>query len=843
VSPATGRPPFWTLPETDLLAELGTSAGGLSGAEASLRLNQWGPNELAPPRRGEGLREIARYLANPLVLILLLASGLSAFLGQLTSSIVIALMLVLSVALNFTQVYRSQNAARNLRQRVAQTATVQRDGALQDLPAREVVPGDIIHLAAGDLVPADARLLAAKDLFLNEAALTGESLPREKHPATAPPAAAEAAAATTAVFRGTSVVSGIGAAAVVRTGVTTELGQVAAHLSARPPETEFERGTRRFGFLILQVVIFLVLFVFLVNALLRRDRLESFLFAVALAVGLTPELLPMIVSVTLSSGAVRMARRKVIVKRLAAIENFGSMDILCSDKTGTLTIGVVTVATHVNMRGEDDATVIRLAALNSAHQTGLRSPMDEAILRHEHPAVEHSRRVDEIPFDFARRRVSVVVDDGERRVLITKGAPEGVLGQCTAVELDGAPTPFDGALRNAADRLFQDLSHEGYRVLAVAYRPVEPRAAYTVADERDLTLVGFAAFLDPPREDVAETLAALGRDGVDVKILTGDNELVARRICGQVGLAVDGIVLGADVDRMSDPALAAVAERTTLFARVSPGQKNRIIQALRARGHVVGCLGDGINDAPALHSADVGISVANAVDVAKDAADIILLEKHLGVLHDGVLEGRRSFGNIMKYVLMGTSSNFGNMVSMAAASLFLPFLPMLPLQILLNNFLYDLSQVAIPSDRVDPAYTIKPRRWNVAFIRRYMLALGPISSGFDLLTFLVMLRIFHAGETLFRTGWFMESLATQTLVIFVIRTAERPWASRPSPALAWSVGTSVGIGLLLPFTPLAPWLGFVPPPPLFLATLLGMVIAYLALVELLKRRLDGRSVG
>ncbi len=826
--------PFWTLPVAQILKEVGGSDVGLSSAEAAARLRRWGPNELAPPRRFEAVREIVRYLANPLVLILLLASGVSAVFGQLVSSAVIALIVVLSIALNFTQAYRSQRAAQRLRERVGQTATVLRDGVPRELPAREVVPGDTIHLAAGDLVPADARLLAAKDLFLNEAALTGESLPTEKHaPAEAVPGNS-LGDALTAVFRGTSVVSGLGVALVVHTGTSTEFGHVAAQLSARPPDTEFERGTRRFGFLILEVVIFLVLFVFLVNALFRRDPLQSFLFAVALAVGLTPELLPMIVSVTLATGAVRMARKKVIVKRLAAIENFGSMDILCSDKTGTLTLGEITVEQHVNLRGSDDEAVIRLAALNSTYQTGLRSPMDEAILRHEHPDVGRYKRVDEIPFDFERRRVSVVVEDDDQRLLVTKGAPESVLLACAKVDLDGAARPFDATLRAEADHLFRTLSADGYRVLAVAYRSVDRQASYGVHDERELTFAGFAAFLDPPREGVIETIAALRADGVEVKIVTGDNELVTQRICAQVGLASGAIVLGEEIDRMSDPALTAIAERTAVFARVSPMQKNRIVQALRSRGHVVGCVGDGINDAPALRSADVGISVQNAVDVAKDAADIILLEKGLQVLHDGVLEGRRSFGNIMKYVLMGTSSNFGNMLSMAAASVFLPFLPMLPLQILLNNFLYDLSQIAIPSDRVDGTYLVKPKRWNVALIRRYMLTIGPISSLFDFVTFLVMLRVFHAGEDLFHTGWFVESLATQTLVIFVIRTAGRPWASPPGRALAWGVSGCVGVGVLLPFTPIAPWLGFTPLPPLFFGFLIVMIVAYLGLVEVVK---------
>ena len=838
LAPRGSAPPaeaFWTWSLEETLRRAEATERGLSAREAARRLDTEGPNELAPPARFTALREILHYLANPLVLILLVASAVSAALGQSASAAIIALMLILSVALNFTQAYRSQQAAARLRRQVGQTATAVRDGAAREVPAREIVPGDVIQLRAGDLVPADARLLSVKDLFVNEAALTGESLPREKHADPAPGTTTAVEGATGAIFRGTSVVSGLGAAVVVRTGSGTEFGRVAAVLAARPPETEFERGTRRFGFMILQIVTFLVLFAFLVNALARRDLLESFLFSVALAVGLTPELLPMIVSVTLASGAVRMARQKVIVKQLAAIENFGSMDILLSDKTGTLTAGQIAIDRHVNIAGESDETVIRLAALNSGYQTGLRSPMDEAILSHEHPAVARYARVDEIPFDWERRRLSVVVDEGARRLLITKGAPESVLPLATRVEVDGATAPLDGAARGRAEALFRALSQEGYRLLAVAYREVAPRASYGVEDERELIFVGYAAFLDPPHEGVRETLAALRADGIEVKIVTGDNELVTGKICAEVGLDGGEVLLGAEIERMSDPALAAAAERTAVFARVSPIQKNRIVRALRAHGHVVGVLGDGINDAPALRSADVGISVENAVDVAKETADIILLEKRLSVLHDGVVEGRRSFGNIMKYVLMGTSSNFGNMLSMAAASLVLPFLPMLPLQILLNNFLYDLSQVAIPSDRVDAMYMRKPRRWNIDFVRRYMLFFGPLSSLYDFLTFGVMLGLFHADHALFRTGWFVESLATQTLVIFVIRTAGAPWRSRPSAALAWGVGGSALVGALLPYSPLAGLLGFVPLPPLFFGVLLLMIASYLGIVEVAKR--------
>jgi len=826
---------FWSRPLGALLADLDSAPDGLSAAEAVARLTRFGPNEPAPPRRFEPVREIAAYLVNPLVLILLCASAVSAMFGQFVSSVIVAAMLLLSIALNFSQTYQSQRAARRLREWVGQRATVVREGRPCERPAREVVPGDVVRLAAGDLVAGDGRLLSSRDLFLNEAALTGESLPRERHADRVGAPGSTMAEAPNVVLQGTSVVSGLGDALIVRTGRQTELGQVASKLVGRQPETEFERGTRQFGMLILKVILLLVCFVFLVNALLHRDPLESFLFAVALAVGLTPELLPMIVSVTLASSAVRMARKKVIVKRLAAIENFGSMDILCSDKTGTLTVGEIKLALHVDPRGEEDEGVVRMSALNSALQTGLRSPMDEAILRHQPADLTRYQLRDEIPFDFQRRRVSVVVEDGAERLLIAKGAPESVLGVCSAMEVSGKITPLSGDALAAAEELFRRLSSDGYRVLAVACRPVDPKAHYGVADEGELRLLGFAAFLDPPRDGVVDILAALKADGVEVKIITGDNELVTQHICRKVGLAADRILLGEDVERMSDPALAKVAEGTQVFARVSPMQKNRIILALRSRGHVLGCLSDGINDAPALRSADVGISVDTAVDVARDAADIILLEKRLDVLHDGVLEGRRSFGNIMKYVLMGTSSNFGNMLSMAGASLFLSFLPMLPLQILLNNFLYDLCQVPIPSDRVDETYTVKPKRWNVGFIRRFMLLIGPLSSIYDFLTFWIMLGIFHADERLFRTGWFVESLATQTLVIFVIRTAGPFWESRPSAGLAWGVCACVAVGTLLPFTPVAPWLGFTPLPPLFFAILVLMILTYLGLVEGAKR--------
>ena len=840
VSEGTGSgsdipPPFWDRPLEDLYRAVGGARTGLSGVEAERRLRAYGPNELV--HRGAGaVVEILLFFTNPLVLILLVAALVSAGVGEYLNAGLIALMVLISVALNFLQAYRSRQAADRLRQSVITTATVCRDGRWAAVPQREVVPGDLVRLAAGDLVPADARLIDAHDLFVNEAALTGESLPAEKN-ATPAPGPHGLADADGAVFLGTSVISGTAEALVIQTGRATEIGHIAQHLTARPPATEFERGTRGFGLLIMRTVVFLVLFVFLVTAVLRHEPLlDSLLFAIALAVGLTPEFLPMIMSVTLARGAVSMARRKVIVKRLAAIENFGSMDVLCSDKTGTLTQGCITLERYLDAWGAEQERVLLFAALNGAFETGIKSPLDDAIVGHVHPDIAEYRKCDEIPFDFTRRRSSIVVATAAERLLVAKGAPEGVLPLCTHAERDGQPILLDDEGRAIAAATFHQLSASGYRVLAIAYRQIQEHPSYTVADECDLVLAGFAAFLDPPRESAAATLAALKGDGVSVKIMTGDNELVTAAICRQVGLEQAAIVLGADLDRSSDEALGALAEATTVFARVSPEQKNRVMRALQRRGHVVGFLGDGINDAPSLHNADVGISVAGAVDVAKAAADIILLEHSLDVLHQGVLEGRKSFGNIMKYIMMGTSSNFGNMFSMAGAALVLPFLPMLPLQILLNNFLYDLSQLTIPGDRVDETYLQNPKRWNIGFIQRFMVIVGPVSSLYDFLTFGAMLWLFHASQDLFRTGWFVESLATQTLVILVIRTAGAPWRSRPSRALLGSVLACVALAIAIPFTPLAAVLGFVAPPIGFFAFLLGVVVTYLALVEGIKRR-------
>ncbi len=834
------------------LATSETSPSGLTQGEAKRRLAQFGPNEPAPVRRTVPLFQLLILLANPLAIILLVASGISAALGEVINASIIVTMVLFSVALNFIQTYRSQKAVDSIRKEVAPTASVLRDSKWIEIPRREIVPGDVIKLAAGDLVPADAELRQTRDLHVQQAALTGESLPVEKTASS--DHSSDSEKDLHRVFLGTSVVSGTATAVVTATGKNTVFGDIATRLAKRAPETEFERGTRRFGFLIMRTTILLVLFVILISILLQRPFLESLLFAVALAVGLTPEFLPMITTVTLGRGAVHMARKNVIVKHLEAMQNFGSIDVLCSDKTGTLTSGEMSLEQHLDPFGAPCERVFLLAFLNSLHETGITNPLDEAIkerhrsdpldtavLKHDHPDIHDYQKVDEIPFDFERRRVSIVVKHNDEVLLITKGAPESVLAACTSYEVDNQQHPLDDSLARI-ENTYRDLCAKGYRSLAVAYAKVPAKDVYTANDETGLVLAGFLTFSDPPLPTAKATLDALRQDGIQVKILTGDNELVTQHICSQVELDSGRIVLGTELDKISDPALAHIVEQTSVFARVSPAQKNRIILALKNRSHVVGYLGDGINDAPSLHAADVGISVSSAVDVAKDAAEIILLERGLDVLHAGIIEGRKSFGNVMKYLLMGTSSNFGNMFSMAAAVVFLPFLPMLPTQILLNNFLYDLAQVTIPTDAVDETFIRKPQRWNIKLIRDFMIYIGPLSSIYDFLTFFVLLKVFLASEQFFHTGWFVESLATQTLVIFVIRTARNPLRSRPSFALTITTIAIVLFGTLLPYTRLGSVMGFTPLPLTFLLFIALATATYLLLVELVKQRLMRRLV-
>ncbi len=811
---------------------------GLSSAEAAQRLAEHGPNDPAPRRKRSGAIQLLLLFLNPLVLILLVAAGASAMLGQIADASIIVTMVLLGVAINFVQTYRSQKAAERLREQVTLTATVLRDGAWNEIRRREVVPGDVIRLSAGDLVPADSRLLQSRDLYVQQAALTGESMPTEKETGPTEPEEDASPESRGRVFLGTSVTSGTAIAEVIATGTDTEFGEIAERLSMRPPETEFERGIRQFGLLIMRAVMFLVLFIMLMSVALKHDAFESLLFAVALAVGLTPEFLPMITSVTLAKGAVKMAREKVIVKQLAAIQNFGSINVLCSDKTGTITTGNMVLDRAMDPLGRPSDRPYELAWLNSHFETGIRSPLDSAILKRDSPALQGHEKRDEIPFDFERRRLSIVVDSpGGDRLLITKGAPEGILKLLSSYEAEGQIRPVDETVLDRCHTTYTGLSSQGMRMLAVAYRKIDARAAYTAADESDLTLAGYLTFADPPVPDAAEVLTEMKRDGVQVKIVTGDGDLVTRHVCDLVGLDGGEILMGDEIAQMTDTALEYAAENANVFARVSPAQKTRILLTLKRRGHVVGFMGDGINDAPSLHAADVGISVSTAVDVARDAADIILVEPGLRVLHKGIIEGRKAFGNVTKYLLMGTSSNFGNMFSMAGASLFLPFLPMLPTQILLNNFLYDLAQVTIPTDNVDDEYIRGPQRWDIRLIRNFMIFIGPISSIYDFLTFYVLLHYFKATQPLFHTGWFVESLATQTLVLFVIRTMRAPWKSRPSASLTVTTLGIVAVGLILPYSPLAAPLGFTPLPGSYFAFLAAATATYLFLVEIAKRKL------
>jgi len=827
---------FWDRTLQELLQLLQTTPTGLTNDEAGRRLRLYGPNSLVRESRFAVLFSFFGFFANPLVIILVIASGISLALGEHVGGLIIITIVLFSVLLNFLMEFQARHAVEEIQKQIATTAAVMRDGREQELPIAELVPGDIIRLKAGDLVPADARLLDVKDLHLRESVLTGESLPVEKTVADLSKEKHGVADASNSVFLGTAVQTGIGTAVIVCTGKDTACGEIAHRLAMRPPETEFGRGVRHFGMMLTWVTMLLVLFVLLVNIIFHRPVLESFLFSVALAVGMTPEMMPMIITVTLAQGAKRMTRKKVLVKQLAAIEDFGSVDILCTDKTGTLTEGEIVLDRHVDFQGKDNESVLQFIYLNSRFEAGIKSPLDDAVLKHEAPSIAGYDKVDEIPFDFNRKRLSVVVRQAEEYLLITKGEAESVFAICEKVTIDGVPQPFDDSRRAEAENTLKKLSADGYRALGVAVLKVEKQDAYTLATEHAMTLVGFAAFFDPPKEGVLSVLKALKQNGISVVVMTGDNQYVTQKIAHDVGLDADRILIGNQVDTMDDAALAHQAENGAIFARVSPEQKNRVILALKARGHVVGYMGDGINDAPSLHTADVGISVMNGVNVAKDAAKIILLEKDLAVVNDGVLEGRRSFANIMKYIIMGTSSNFGNMFSMAAASLFLPFLPMLPSQILLNNFLYDVSQVSIPTDNVDLAMMQRPKRWQIGFIRQFMTIIGPISSIYDFLTFGVLLWVFHAStnESLFHTGWFVESLATQTLVVFVIRTATNPLKSRPSRPLLISVLAIVVVATVLPYTPLGSLLRFTPLPLSLLAVIAFLAVTYLFLVQAVK---------
>lgn len=836
---------------TAALSSLGAQPAGLTQEEAERRLEQHGPNAVARDE-GEGrFGLLARALVNPLVILLSLLATVSLLTGDARAAIVMALMVVLGVSLRFVQESRADSAAKKLRAMIKVTATVVRDGTPREVPLADLVPGDVVRLAAGDMVPADLRLLAAKDLFVVQGTLTGESMPVEKFEAPESAALRSAIDLRNVCFLGTSVESGSGTGLVVATGERTYLGSLARGVLGQQVQTAFDKGVGRFTWLMIRFIAVMVPLVFLINGLTKGDWKEAFFFALAVAVGLTPEMLPMIVTVCLTKGAMLMADKKVIVKRLHSIQNLGAMNVLCTDKTGTLTADHVVLEKHCDVTLEDDNDVLDLAYLNSHFQTGLRNVLDRAILAHaeveEHVALREHRKVDEIPFDFSRRLMSVVValPDGRHR-LICKGAPEEVFRRCPAFEHGGEVLPMEQVLIDDLRLEYEKLSADGFRVLAIAYRDFEPKEAYSRADETELVLRGYVAFFDPPKDSARPAIEALHQHGVEIKVLTGDNEAVSRKICGDVGIPLRSVLLGGQVETMSDAELEARVEEATLFARLAPGHKQRVVAALQRKGHVVGFLGDGINDGPALRAADVGISVDSAADIAKETADLILLEKSLMVLEEGILEGRKVFANILKYIRMGASSNFGNMFSVLGASALLPFVPMAPLQILTNNLLYDFSQVPIPTDHVDPEQIAKPRPWSMKEITKFIVFIGPCSSVFDYTTYAMMWFVFKAvtpaNASLFQTGWFVESLLTQTLIIHIIRTNKIPFVhSRASWPLTLTSAAIMAVGIWLPFSPFAEALGFAALPHLYWPLLLATLFLYVLLTQSVKMWLLRRA--
>lgn len=832
---------WWDMPSHQAMAEVAADGKGLTSTEAAARLKSTGLNQLETPSAPGWLKAVAVRLANPLVAVLLLASMVSAATGDLVSFAVVAVTIFMSIVLDVTQEHRAGRAVDALRHSLGLRARVLRDGTTVVIPARDIVPGDCIQISAGDVIAADGLVLEAKDFFINQSSLTGEAYPVEKVVAQAPDHAPDHADASPfsnphAVFMGSSVVSGHAAVLVCATGDRAQLGRMAHVLTQDPVPSAFERGIRRFSVLLSKVTMAAVLLVLLVNTLYGRPLLDAFLFAVALAVGLTPELLPMIVSVTLARGAMRMARDGVIVKRASAVQDLGSMDVLCTDKTGTLTEAQLRVERVVDAHGQASDQVLQWAWLNSHFESGIRSPLDDAVLAHRALDVGPWVKLDEVPFDFERRRVSVLLMKDGERVLVLKGAPEDVLRLSASVASPLGDIPMDQATRARLSKWVEDEGRRGLRVLAVATRHVADETAQASAcDEHDLVFAGFVAFSDPPKASALAALRALGRHGVSVKIVTGDSEAVTRHLCEALGMPIDGVLGGTDIARMDDAGLRAASRSVNLFCRVTPEQKNRIVRALQADGHVVGYLGDGVNDAPPLVAADVGISVDGAVDVAREAADLVLSRHDLDVLRKGLREGRRTLLNVNKYVLMATSSNFGNMLSMAMAALFLPFLPMRPVQILLNNLLYDLSELTIPTDRVMDEDVLAPRRWDMKQIRRFMLCFGALSSVFDLAAFVVLVQVFHAPEAVFQSTWFVQSMCTQVLVIFLIRTVRPCWRDRPSTAL---MATTLFVAVLACALPFVPWLtalGFVPPPAEIWGMVAALTLVYLGSVEAVKR--------
>ena len=825
---------FWSLPAEELLHRLETSARGLRAEEAVRRQQYYAAARLKPRRDIQPFLVLLAQFRSPIILILLFAATVSLFLADRTDALIILTIIFVSALLGFWQEHGAAKAVAALLALVHVTVTVIREGNTFDIPLDEVVPGDIVVLSAGSSIPGDGMLLESKDLFVDEATLTGETYPAEKSVSIVP-SSAPLNQRTNSLFMGTHVISGHATAVIVQVGRETEFGRIAGHVMHRQPETEFERGVRHFGYLLLEVTLLLVFAIFAVNVYLQRPVLDSFLFSMALAVGLTPQLLPAIISVNLSHGAKRMARQKVIVKRLHSIENFGSMNVLCSDKTGTLTQGTMRFHAALNLEGAASERVLFHAALNAGFETGFINPLDEAIRTQCVRDLSAYRKLDEVPYDFLRKRLSILVTSPTTHLLITKGAVEPMLAVCTRAELpDGSAVAMESRIEQIRQQ-FQDMNRQGLRTLGLAIRDMGETVRIGKEQEAEMTFLGLLVFADPVKPDMAQTIASLRQLGVSLKIITGDHHLVAAHISEQVGMDHRRLLTGPDLRLMTDEALSQRVNDIDVFAEVEPNQKDRIILALKRSGNVVGYIGDGINDAPALHSADVGISVESAVDVAKDAADIVLLEKNLSVLVQGVREGRTTFSNTLKYVFMATSANFGNMFSMAGASLFLPFLPLLPKQILLTNLLTDIPEMTIATDSVDPELIDRPRRWDIAFIRKFMLTFGLVSSVFDYLTFGALLWILDASPEQFRTGWFIESVISASAIVLVIRTRRPFFSSTPGRALTLATLAVAAITLLLPVLPIAAPLGLTPMPLSFLFLLAAILAGYVLTAELAKK--------
>jgi Mg2+-importing ATPase len=821
---------FWSVPATELLRQLGATPQGLTSTEARERLTRFGANLLTPKKRTDKLTLLLAQFKSPLILILFLAAGLSFFLRDpVDASIVLAIVLA-SGLLGFWQERGAAHALEKLLAIVRTSAVALRDGAEQEIPVEGIVPGDVVVLAAGANLPGDCLILTSDDLSVDEATLTGETYPVAKAAGILPHETA-LSQRTNALYMGTHVVSGRAQAVVVHAGRATEFGKVSERLKLRPPETDFERGVRRFGYLLMEVTLVLVMAIFAINVYFHRPVLEAFLFSMALAVGLTPQLLPAIISINLAHGAKRMAAAKVIVRRLSSIENFGSMNVLCSDKTGTLTEGVVRLRSALDVQGQESEKVLLYAYLNAFYETGFINPIDEAIRTHRAFDVSEYKKLGELPYDFIRKRLSILVSQGDRRLLVTKGALENVLAVCSIAETATGATMVIAAAREEIDRRFAELGSQGLRTLGVAYRDVGSDSSITKDHEAGMTFLGFLVLFDPPKPGIADTIGHLAHLGVSLKMITGDNRLVAAHAAQQVGLSSSQILTGPELRQMSDGALLHEVNGVSVFAEVEPNQKERLIIALEKAGNVVGYMGDGINDASALHAADVGISVESAVDVAKEAADIVLLERDLEVLVEGVREGRATFANTLKYVFMATSANFGNMFSMAGASLFLPFLPLLPKQILLTNLMTDFPEMTIATDSVDSETVERPRRWDIRFIRNFMLTFGLVSSVFDYLTFGVLLLLLHATPGQFRTGWFLESVISASLIVLVIRTRRPFCKSRPGRHLLMATLAIVAATFALPYTPLRGILGFSPMPLPILAALGVIVVLYIGAAE------------